>query len=140
MLICFHWLICLSMFFGEPDGNLNPEVFTKSDEVISDISEPLAKFKEEYDRTLAECLNVDNQPSNCFQQGQEDLRNWLSPVVEECEAVVMNVSENDIETLILEGQKSNLWRGIADATTAKLDCDAAAKAVIKTITNNVNNP
>lgn len=128
------------MFFGEPDGNLNPEVFTKNDEVISDISEPLVKTKEEYDRTVAECLNLDNQPSNCFQQAQEDLRNSLIPVVEECEAAMMSVSEKDIETLILEGKKSNLWRGIPDATTAKLDCDAAAKAVITTIVNNVNNP
>jgi len=140
MLICFHWLICLSMFFGEADGTLNPEIFTKGEELIGDISMPWGTAREEYDRALTECLNSNQQllSLNCSERAEEQLILWLKPAVEECEAAIKNLSQDDIETLILEGKKQNLWRGITNANTAELDCEAAAKVVVETIANNAN--
>ena len=44
-----------------------------------------------------------------------------------------NLSQNQIETLILEGKKQNLWRGITDANSAELNCEAAAKVVVEMV-------
>jgi hypothetical protein len=128
------------MFFGEPDGTLNPEVFTKGEELIGDISVPWGTAREEYDRALTECLNSNKQllSLNCSQQAGEQLIQWLKPAVEEWEAAIKNLSQNQIETLILEGKKENLWRGITDAKTAELDCEGAAEAAVESIVNNAN--
>ncbi len=128
------------MFFGEPDGTLNPEVFTKGEELIGDRSVPWGTAREEYDRALTECLNSNKQllSLNCSEQAEEQLIQRLKSAVKECEAAIKNLSQNEIKTLILEGKKQNLWRGITDANTAELDCEATSKIVVETIVNNAN--
>ena len=82
---CYHWLMCLSIFFNYSPDTINPaNAQMVNSSVLSPMSQGWAEYECGFNERCprSEVERIRRQP--CYQRARQRLRNWLDRQTEVC--------------------------------------------------------